>query len=50
MIFYVNETEVGRAADETLTQGDIGLVAETFAPGGLRVHFDDFSVTPLAEN
>jgi hypothetical protein len=50
MIFYVNGTEVGRASDETLSQGDIGLVAETFAPGGLRVQFDDFNVTPLAEN
>lgn len=47
MIFYVNDAEVGRATDEELTQGDIGLVAETFSPGGLRVEFDNFSVTPL---
>ena len=50
MIFYVNDTEVGRATDQELTQGDIGLVAETFAPGGLRVQFDNFNVTPLDSN
>jgi hypothetical protein len=47
MVFYVNGTEVGRATDGELTQGDIGLVTETFTPGGLRVKFDNFSVTPL---
>jgi len=47
MIFYVNGTEVGRATDEELEQGDIGLVAETFTPGGLRVQFDNYSVMPL---
>ena len=47
MIFYVNDAEVGRATDEELAQGDIGLVAETFSPGSLRVKFDDFSVRPL---
>jgi hypothetical protein len=47
MIFYVNETEVGRAADEEISQGDIGLVAETFSPGGFSVQFDNFSVTPI---
>lgn len=47
MIFYVNDAEVGRATDEEITEGDIGLMAETFAPGGLRVDFDNFSVTPL---
>lgn len=47
MIFFVNDTEVGRATDGEISQGDIGLVAETFAPGGLRVEFDNFKVTPL---
>lgn len=47
MIFYVNDEEVGRATDNTLRKGDIGLLAETFAPGGLRVAFDNFSVQPL---
>jgi hypothetical protein len=50
MIFFVNDTEVGRTTDEELTQGDIGLVAETFNPSGLRVEFDDFKVTPLDGN
>ncbi len=47
MIFYVNDTEVGRTTDETYTAGDIGLIAETFAPGGLQVEFDNFTVTPI---
>jgi hypothetical protein len=47
MSFFVNGEEVGQASDEFITQGDIGLIAETFAPGGLQVAFDNFSVTPL---
>jgi hypothetical protein len=47
MIFFVNDTEVGRDTDTEISEGDIGLVAETFAPGGLRVQFDNFNVTPL---
>ncbi len=47
MIFYVNDEEVGRAKDDSVSKGDIGLLAETFAPGGLRVAFDNFSVQPL---
>lgn len=47
MTFYVNDVEVGQATDETLPSGDIGLLTETFTPGGLRVAFDNFSVTPL---
>ena len=50
MTFYVNDTEVGQATDEALTKGDIGLLAETFTPGGLRVVFDNFKVTPLETN
>ncbi|MFZ0546562.1 MAG: hypothetical protein WAM60_14040 [Candidatus Promineifilaceae bacterium] len=50
MIFSVNDTEVGRATDKEISHGDIGLVAETFAPGGFRVDFDNFSVTPLNGN
>ena len=46
LAFFVNDTEVGRVTDETLTQGDIGLVAETLSPGGLTVQFDNFTVTP----
>jgi hypothetical protein len=47
LTFYVNDLEVGRATDETLRAGDIGLWSETFTPGGLRVAFDNFAVTPL---
>ncbi|MFN2224086.1 MAG: hypothetical protein PVJ75_07570 [Chloroflexota bacterium] len=47
LTFYVNGIEVGRAIDETLQAGDIGLWTETFTPGGLRVAFDNFAVTPL---
>ncbi len=47
MIFYINDQEVGRASNDELRKGDIGLVAETFTPGGLRVAFDNFLVTPL---
>ena len=47
LTFYVNGIEVGRAIDETLRAGDIGLWTETFTPGGLRVAFDNFAVTPL---
>jgi len=45
--FYVNDEEVGRVSDDTLAHGDIGLISETFTPGGLRVAFDNFTVTPL---
>lgn len=50
LTFFVNDSEVGQVSDNALQQGDIGLLAETFAPGGLRVAFDDFSVTPLDPN
>lgn len=49
IIFYVNDQEVGRATDNTLDKGDIGLLVETFTPGGLLVSFDNFSVQPLAQ-
>jgi hypothetical protein len=48
--FFVNDVEVGRATETTLKAGDIGLLAETFSPGGLEVHFDNFTVTPLGES
>ena len=46
-IFYVNDQEVGRATDNAIARGDIGLVVETLGEGGVRVAFDNFSVTPL---
>ena len=47
LIFYVNDREVGRVTDDTFRRGDIGLTVQTFGEGGVRVHFDNFSVTPL---
>ncbi len=47
LTFYVNDVEVGQVMDETLRSGDIGLLAEIFTPGGLRVAFDNFTVEPL---
>jgi hypothetical protein len=49
LIFYVNDTEVGRVEDNTLGKGDVGLMAETFTPEGLTIAFDNFSVTPLGD-
>jgi len=46
MVFFVNDIEVGEASDGLLKNGDIGLLAETFTPGGLRVAFDNFRVQP----
>lgn len=47
MIFYVNDQEVGRVTDNNFERGDIGLFAQTLGQGGVRVHFDNFSVKPL---
>lgn len=47
MIFFVNDREVGRVTDDAFQRGDIGLMVETFGVGGVRVHFDNFSVNPL---
>ncbi len=47
MIFSVNGQEVGRVSDTTLSEGDIGLLVETLGEGGVRIGFDNFTVTPL---
>lgn len=47
MVFFVNDQEVGRVTDDTLDKGDIGILVETFSQGGVRVAFDNFTVTPL---
>lgn len=47
MIFFVNDQEVGRVTDNNFQQGDIGLFAQSLGQGGVRVQFDNFSVTPL---
>jgi hypothetical protein len=48
MIFYVNGHEVGRVTDNSFRSGDIGVMAETLGMGGVRVHFDNFTVSPLS--
>jgi hypothetical protein len=47
LIFSVNGQEVGRVSDTTLSEGDIGLLVETLGEGGVRIGFDNFTVTPL---
>jgi hypothetical protein len=49
LTFYVNDAPAGAVEDATFRSGDIGLLAETFSPGGLTVQFDNFGVTPLVE-
>jgi hypothetical protein len=47
LVFYVNDKEVGRVTDNSFPRGDVGLFAQTLGTGGVRVHFDNLSVTPL---
>ena len=47
LIFLVNDQEVGRVTDNTFASGDVGLMIESLGQGGVRVHFDNLSVTPL---
>ena len=42
--FYVNGFQVAQAQDSTLSSGDIGLLAGTFAQPGVDVVFDNFVV------
>ena len=44
LIFYVNGTPVAKAQDSDLAEGDIGLLAGTFAQPGVDVIFDNFVV------
>lgn len=47
LIFVVNDHEVGRVTDNSFRRGDIGLMVRTLGVGGVRVQFDNFTVTPL---
>jgi hypothetical protein len=52
MIFAVNGQEVGRATNVTPdgpVSGDVGVLVETLGEGGVRVAFDNFRYSPLAE-
>jgi hypothetical protein len=42
--FYVNGFQVAQAQDTSLTSGDIGLLAGTFAQPGVDIVFDNFVV------
>lgn len=44
LTFYVNGFQVAQTQDATLTKGDIGLLAGTFAVPGVDVVFDNFVV------
>ncbi len=46
MTFFVNGVEVGRTSDSRLTKGDIAVMIEALGEPGIRVAFDNFSVTP----
>ena len=47
MVFFVNDSEVGRVSDATFAKGDVGLMVRTLGLGGVNVQFDNFSVSPL---
>ncbi|MFN2140767.1 MAG: hypothetical protein ACK2U5_09805 [Candidatus Promineifilaceae bacterium] len=47
LIFYVNDNEVGRVTDGSFKEGDVGLFAQSLGFGGVRVQFDNLSVTAL---
>ncbi len=44
LTFYVNGVQVASAQDTDLSQGDIGLLAGTFADPGVDIMFDNFVV------
>jgi len=44
LIFYVNGTPVAKAEDSDIAEGDVGLLAGTFAQPGVDVIFDNFVV------
>ncbi len=44
LTFFVNGFQVAQAQDSTLTAGDVGLLAGTFATSGVDIVFDNFVV------
>lgn len=42
LTFYVNGFQIAQAQDATLTSGDIGMLAGTFAAPGVDIIFDNF--------
>ncbi len=50
LVFFVNDTEVGRVTDNSFRNGDIGVLAESLGLGGVQVQFDDFKVSPITDD
>lgn len=44
LTFYVNGFQIAQAQDETLTSGDVGIIAGTFSTPGVDIIFDNFVV------
>ncbi|MFN3492305.1 MAG: hypothetical protein ACK40V_08820, partial [Anaerolineales bacterium] len=44
LTFYINGLQVTQAQDSSLTSGDVGLIAGTFAAPGVDIVFDNFVV------
>jgi len=44
LVLHVNGQELARSTDETLTSGDVGLIAGAFSPPGTDILFDNFVV------
>jgi len=44
LTLYVNGFQIAQAQDSTLTSGDVGLMAGTFAQPGVDIIFDNFVV------
>lgn len=44
LTFYVNGFQVAQAQDSTLSSGDVGILAGTFATPGVDIVFDNFVV------
>lgn len=45
LTLYVNNSEILVVADDTLSEGDVGLVASTSDAGEMQVQFDNFVVS-----
>ena len=45
--FFINDEQVWEATESKFTEGDIGLMLETYSEGGAWVQFDNFRVEPL---
>lgn len=44
LTFYINGFQIAQAQDSTLTSGDVGMIAGTFATPGVDIIFDNFVV------